>query len=91
MRPNMAPGFDSLVPCVCCNQMVLIRSRDWTSTSAAMCVSCYGFLPLQLIQVLYILRCQVGALHLRIADMQGDIQKLFTNVRELEELVLNEN
>lgn len=84
------PGqFDSLVPCLCCNQMVLIRSHDWTNLSAGLCVGCYGFLPLQLIQVMYILRCQIGGLHIRVGEMQESMQKLFTTVRDLEELVLN--
>lgn len=88
MSSIMATGFDSLVPCLCCNRMVLIRSQDWTNTSAGLCVSCYGFLPLQLIQVLYILRCQIGALHLRVGQMQEEIQKLFNTVKDLEQLVL---
>lgn len=91
MRQATAPGFDSQVPCLCCNQMVLIRSRDWTNLSAGMCVSCYGFLPFQLIQVLYLLRCQIGALHIRLGEIQGDIQKLFNAQRDIEELVLNSN
>jgi len=69
--------------------MVLIRSNDWTNSSAGLCVGCYGFLPLQLIQVLYILRCQIGAIHIQVGEVQGNMQKLFNTVRDLEELVLN--
>jgi hypothetical protein len=71
--------------------MVLIRSQDWAVTSAGLCVSCYGFLPLQLIQVLYILRCQIGALHIHLGAIQADITKLFKAQRDLEEFVLNSN
>lgn len=89
MSQGIPPGFDSQVPCLCCNTMVLIRSQDWTFTSAGLCVSCYGFLPLQLIQVLYILRCQVGALHAQLATVQADVNKLFLAQKDLEEFVLN--
>lgn len=83
------PGFDSQAPCLCCNTMVLVRSQDWGPTVAALCIICYGFLPLQLVQVLFILRCQVGALHQQLAETQRQIQKLFSAQQDVEEMLLN--
>lgn len=82
-------GFDSQAPCLCCNTMVLIRSQDWGPKVAALCIGCYGFLPLQLIQILYILRCQIGVLHMQQAEAQRDIKRLFSAQQDVEQKLLN--
>lgn len=80
-------GFNRSIPCLCCNKVVLIRSVDWTDECVGLCVTCYKAHSNDSIRLIHFLRCQIAALASQIAQVQGDITKLFTTAKELEDAV----
>lgn len=62
--------FDAQAPCLCCGDMVLICSKDWSPKKAILCMFCYNSLPLRVIRALFSLRCQVSAMYQQLQQIQ---------------------
>jgi hypothetical protein len=56
------PQFDSHAGCVCCDRQVLVRSGDWTPTSAVVCLTCLSSTPFYVIRAVFIMRTQIAQL-----------------------------
>lgn len=84
---EQASGFDSSIPCLCCDKVVLIRSQDWGPKCVGLCMGCYRSHTNETIRLIYFLRCQLAALRAQIEAAQTGITSLFKTVKELDEAV----
>lgn len=62
--------YDAQVACMCCNTMVLIRTQDWKATTVGLCMLCYSSIPFRILQAIYSLRLQLGALYQQFSGLQ---------------------
>lgn len=76
--------YDVAVPCLVCNEMVLIRSQDWSPKKVGLCLDCYDSYSLSMIRLVYMLRVQVSSLHNQLMEQKGRIEKLFSAQKEME-------
>lgn len=81
------PEYDCTVPCLCCNEVVVIRSIDWSPRVVGMCMECYARLPLSMIRLIFSLRIQIAHLSQQLMVVQQNINKLFSAQQDMEEML----
>ena len=82
-------------PCLLCDSPVELDQEDWISKEGplALCEDCgayvkAGLLSWPLVQMLYMMRCQLGTLFQRLDRMDGQMKEILKTQQEMEQELL---
>jgi hypothetical protein len=85
----------STVPCLLCDSPVKVSKEEWDSQEApaAFCDDCVehvdtGRIPWPMVNMIYLLRCQVSHLLGELTIVNGQIKNLFQAQQDLEQDLL---
>jgi len=85
-------------PCLLCDAPVELGQADWVSKEAplALCEDCAsymraGFLNWPLMKMIYMMRCQIGALYQRIDKMDNHLKEILKTQQEMEQALLGKS
>jgi hypothetical protein len=82
-------------PCLLCDAPVELAQENWVSKEAplALCEDCCaaekgGLLNWPLIKMIYMMRCQIGALYQRTDKLDAHLREVLRTQQEMEQALL---